>query len=352
MPVDQERRQTADDQQQHEQGKHPQRVGADRLQVDGHPRCDEEDRDEDPVPDSIELMLEALGVQVEPPSPDAQHDPGQHRAEHDVEAESGREREQREQQDHRPAQRDLRGRVLALVNDPLDRAALGQPRHQRQDDGYQPDCGYRGQRDEVTPLSEEHGDDQDREELPDGPGSEHVPAELAAEHAVVPQDGQQRAQRGGGQRQADRHVVLDIAGRRQSGRHRHRDHGRHHPAGDRQPAGPLSQQVRVELVAGQQEEEPEPHIGQQLDIPGLGQPEDMGADHHAADEEHDNLRNARAGQDGDHERRQGGDQRHRQQVVQPLKNVHDGLSALRHPAIGTPRAMITVGVPSGAILPT
>ena len=62
----------------------------------------------------------------------------------------------------------------------------------------------------------------------------------------------------------------------------------------------------------------------------------MRADQHAADEEDDDLRNARAGQDGDQERREGSHQRHRQQVVQPLKNVHDGLSAARHLAIGTP----------------
>jgi hypothetical protein len=40
---------------------------------------------------------------------------------------------------------------------------------------------------------EEDRDDQDGKELPDSARGEYVPAELAAEHVVVPQDGQQRA---------------------------------------------------------------------------------------------------------------------------------------------------------------
>ena len=39
--------------------------------------------------------------------------------------------------------------------------------------------------------------------------ADYIRAELAGEHVVVPQDGQHGAQRRGGQRQPDRHVVLD-----------------------------------------------------------------------------------------------------------------------------------------------
>jgi hypothetical protein len=123
VPVDEQRRQAADDQQQREQDEQAQRAVDDRGHVDCHAGGDEEDRDEDAVPDGIELALQVLRVQAEPAGPDAQHDSGQHRAEHHVKAEPVRERQQREQQDHRPAQRDLRGRVLALLNHPLDRLA-------------------------------------------------------------------------------------------------------------------------------------------------------------------------------------------------------------------------------------
>jgi hypothetical protein len=47
---------------------------------------------------------------------------------------------------------------------------------------------------------EEDRDDQDGKEFPDSARGEYVPAELAAEHIVVPQDGQQRAQGRGSQR--------------------------------------------------------------------------------------------------------------------------------------------------------
>jgi hypothetical protein len=329
MPVDQQRRHAPDDQQQRQQDEQTERAVQDSGHVDRHSGRDEEDRDEDPVSDGVELPLQVLGVQVEPPGPDPQHDPGQHRPEHHVEPEPVGERQQHEQQHHRPAQGDLRGRVLAFLDDAARRGALGQPRHQRQDDGEDPDQDDRDQRDEAAPLTQEHRDDQDREQFADRARGEHVATELAAEHPVIAQDGQQRAQRGGGQRQPNRHVVLDVADRVQEPRHPDRDRGRQHPADDRQPSRPLSQQVRVELVAGQQEQEPEPHVGQQLDVLRLGDAEDVRSDQDAADQEDDDLRDLRPRQQCDQERRERGDQRDRDQVVQPLQNVHDGRPAAR-----------------------
>jgi hypothetical protein len=48
----------------------------------------------------------------------------------------------------------------------------------------------------------------------------------------------------------------------------------------------------------------------------------MGADQDAADQQDDNLGNARAGQGGDDERRERGHQRHGHQVHQSLVKVH------------------------------
>ena len=64
----------------------------------------------------------------------------------------------------------------------------------------------------------EDRDDQDGKSSPTAPAANTVPAELAAEHVVVPQDRQQRAQGRGRQRQPDRHVVPDVAGLGQPGR--------------------------------------------------------------------------------------------------------------------------------------
>jgi hypothetical protein len=141
---------------------------------------------------------------------------------------------------------------------------------------------------------------------------------------MVPQDGQQRAERRGGQRQPDRHVVPDVPGRAQSRRHPHGEYRRDQPAQDRQRARTLPQQPRIQFVAGQQEQEAEPDIGQQLDAGRLGHAEHVRADQDAAEQQDDNLRNTRARQHGNDERRERGHQRHGHQVRQPLVQIHDG----------------------------
>src|SRR5689334_22672334 len=60
------------------------------------------------------------------------------------------------------------------------------------------------------------------------------------------------------------------------------------------------------------------------DVGRLGQAEHMGADQDAADQQDDYLGNARAGQDGDDERRECGHHRHGHQVHKSLVKVHDG----------------------------
>jgi hypothetical protein len=174
-------------------------------------------------------------------------------------------------------------------------------------------------------------------ELPDSARGEYVPAELAAEHVVVPQDGQQRAQGRGSQRQPDRHVVPDVAGRGQPGRDAHRDHGGDGPADYRQLARSLPEQGGIQLVTSQQEQEAEPHAGQQLDGRGLGQAEHVRADEDATDQEDDHLRNARTRQQGDYERREHRHQPHGHQVSQPLVKVHGALGSARPRASGTSR---------------
>ena len=198
---------------------------------------------------------------------------------------------------------------------------------------------------------EEDRDDQDGKELPDSARGEYVPAELAAEHVVVPQDGQQRAQGRGRQRQPDRHVVPDVAGRGQPARDAHRDHGGDGPAGHRQLARPLPEQRGIQLVTSQQEQEAEPHVGQQLNGRRLGQAEHVRADEDAAKQEDDHLRNARARQQGDHDRREHRDQPHGHQVSQPLVKVHAALGPARPRACGPSRTVMKSGIPPRATSP-
>ena len=100
------------------------------------------------------------------------------------------------------------------------------------------------------------------------------------------------------------------------------------PAHDREAAGPLPEQAQVQLVAGQQEQEAEPHVREQLDAVRLGPAEHLRADHDAADDQDDDLGDAQAGQQADDE---GGERRHQHddpQAVQPLGEIVHG----RHPS--------------------
>ena len=73
---------------------------------------------------------------------------------------------------------------LMIVRSRSLRAMNGTSERDRQ----QPHRRDRQQRDEMVALGEEHRDGHDREQLAHRPGSENVPAEVAAEHAVVVQD--------------------------------------------------------------------------------------------------------------------------------------------------------------------
>ena len=54
-----------------------------------------------------------------------------------------------------------------------------------------------------------------------------------------------------------------------------RDYRCHQPGLQREPSGPLAEQLELELVARQQEEEPEADVGYQLDAVRVGPPQDL-----------------------------------------------------------------------------
>ena len=105
------------------------------------------------------------------------------------------------------------------------------------------------------------------------------------------------------------------------------------PADHGHPAGSLPEQPRVQLVAGEQEQEPEADVRQQLDAAGVGQAEHVRPDQNAAEDEDHDLRNPRAGQHRDDDRCQGGDQHHREQGLQA-----PGIHVFTFPRAGPPLA--------------
>src|SRR5215213_4802299 len=116
---------------------------------------------------------------------------------------------------------------------------------------------------------------------PTAPGGQQVAAEAAAEQVVVAQDGQQGAEGGGGQPQGHRDERVHEPGRGQDpDQHGGQGQG-DQPAGHGQPPGALPEQVGIQLVAGQQEQEAQADVGQQVDLGPVGPAEGLGADQHA-----------------------------------------------------------------------
>jgi hypothetical protein len=85
----------------------------------------------------------------------------------------------------------------------------------------------------------------------------------------------------------------------------------------------LSGQVEVEFVAGEQEQEAEADVGQQVDGGPIGPAERLGADQHATDQQDHHLEDARAGQQGHQQRSERGHHPRDQQHLQPPGKIHD-----------------------------
>ena len=81
-------------------------------------------------------------------------------------------------------------------------------------------------------------------------------------------------------------------------------HCRRHPGDQGQPAGLGDHQPWLDLEAGQQEDETEPDIGDQLDGLALDPAEHLGPDEDPADDQQDDLGHALSGDQRGHDRRQ------------------------------------------------
>ncbi len=214
----------------------------------------------------------------------------------------------------------------------LWRASRGTKVKQQRDPA---DDGQGDQAEERAVGAEEDRDGHDREELPDRPGSHDERTETPLQHPVVPQDGQQGAQRGRGQADGDRHERMHEAGRRQGAGHADRDQHCHQPGCECEPSGPLAEQPKLKFVARQQEKEPQAHVGYQLDAVRVGPAQHLRPDQDPAHNEDHHLRHPEPGEQARHDRGQRGDQADDGEVDQALLKSHrDNLPAPRQDRAG------------------
>ena len=191
----------------------------------------------------------------------------------------------------------------------------------REDEGEHADRGERQDRDELAVRAEEERDAENRQQFADRTGGQDVAAEPPREQVVLTQDRQQRAQRRRGQTQRDRHErVHETDGREdadQPGGERDSDH----PADQREPPGPLAEHGRVELVAGQQEHQPEADVGDQGQDRRIGQTETLRPDHDPADDQQHDLRHPWPGKQRHDQRGERRDNADHQQRIQHAREI-------------------------------
>ena len=170
--------------------------------------------------------------------------------------------------------------------------------------------------------AEEDRNGHDGEELPYRSGSHDERTKPTLEHPVVSQDGQQGAKRGCRQADRDRHERADEASRRQGTGHGKRDHHSHEPRRQCEPPGALTEQPELELVASQEEEEREAHVGYQLEALRLGPPQDMRPYQDPAQNEDHHLRHVQPREESDQNGGQRGDQADDEEVDEALLKTH------------------------------
>ena len=163
---------------------------------------DEEDRDEEPEADPLELQshrLRSLALRDE-----TDDDPGREGTEHDVEPELLGQEDQRDEDQHREPHRELPARVHGAFHRAHDTAGS---RTQRDDAEPEADHRKRDQDHGVESwsgrLAEEERDRDDRSELARHPCRNRVGPERGIELAGIPEDRHERADRGRRQRDAD-----------------------------------------------------------------------------------------------------------------------------------------------------
>jgi hypothetical protein len=319
-PVGDQHRHAPDRQDQHEEHQQPRRVLNDGLDIQLHPRHDEERRDEEAEAEALQLVLEHV-VAVGQGHP--QHDPGCERAEHDIEAELARQQQQPDQQQHADPDRRLRRGLRPAGDQFREGPALHPAGHVGDQERDQRERDEDRQRLPRAAPAEEHRDRDDREQFADRPVGHDRLTEGPPVLAGVAEDRQQRAERGGGEGDRDRQERLDEVGRPQASDDREGGRDRHEPEGGRLPAGRAEQRDAVEFEPGEEEEEAEADIRDEVDLRvDLGEPQRLGADGDPQENQEDDLGDPRPGEPPDDQRRDGGNGDDQEEGVEPLGDLH------------------------------
>ena len=102
--------------------------------------------------------------------------------------------------------------------------------------------------------------------------------------------------------------------------------GGHQPGQGGATPGVGAQEPLVDLVAGEQEQEAEADVGEDLRLVRRTQVQALRPDQHAADQQENDLRDARPGQHGDENGCEHRDHRDREQRAERGMHVHSGTS--------------------------
>ena len=250
--------------QQHQRGEHqhPQRGRHHRPQVHRHARVDEEDRDEEAVAERVQLALQRRQARC-PPTAAAPCRPGTRRA-------PRRGGTARSTASSSVSSRTVPRTVICVVScSPSSMNVRIRSMRNDRDSSVRPNATAATATSEMSATqrfgrAEEHGDRDDRQQLADRAGREKVLAEPAAQQVVAragsagacpaPSSSarwrrERTPGRAPGVQQPD-----DPAGQRDG----------HQPRQRRAASGVRAQEPLVDLVAGEEEQEAEPDVGQDL----------------------------------------------------------------------------------------
>ncbi len=170
------------------------------MQVEVDPAHDEEYGDEEPEPDGLQLapddfvvlLLSAHGEQPH-------HDSGREGAQEDVQSQfEGKVDEQEHEQDRHPHGK-LRTGVKVSLQEGHDLGRMGTGGEHGRDRRHHHEGQQQQAAHDRVLVRQEHGHQHDRTELTNGPDSEHVGAESRGEDPGVAEDGEQGAERRGGE---------------------------------------------------------------------------------------------------------------------------------------------------------
>ena len=255
-----------------------------RVDVELHPRDDEEDGDQEAVTDGRDArqhLLARLALRDE-----ADDEARREGAEDEVEIElEGKQHEERQRGDGK-AHGELPALVHRLARDadqPRRLDVESDPRSHRDDepeDGEEGDARHRRVR-----SGQEQGDDDDRPELAGDCGSERVLPQRRVQDAGVGEDRHERAERGRGDGDGDQPTVCADAGGLEGEAPGRAERDRESPADRATGEEPARDAAVDHLDAREEEEKDDPEVGEELDVLiHLRDVEHLGADEDAEED--------------------------------------------------------------------